>query len=202
MSTPSLEIERRRQILRAARRRLEHYGYEKTTMGEIAADSGVAVGTLYLHFKNKEDLLVAFGEECQSRYLEALEQIASSPLPPADRLRELTRRRVLGIKEQMEATPHGGDVLLRMMQKQHACCRSMQEREAQMIESILREGVGRGEFEVADPARTARVFRSAFSGFMPPASLGRPPEEVAREVDALYALLLRGLRAGARGGRP
>ncbi|MEE9229856.1 MAG: helix-turn-helix domain-containing protein, partial [Acidobacteriota bacterium] len=42
---------RRREILQAARRRLEHYGYEKTTMAEIASDAGMAVGTLYQYFK-------------------------------------------------------------------------------------------------------------------------------------------------------
>lgn len=185
---------RRREILRAARRRLEHYGYEKTTMTEIASDAGVAVGTLYQYFKNKEDLIVAFGEECQNRYLEALEHISGSKLPPLARLRELTRLRVLEIKRQMEATPHGGEILLQMMQSGHACCRKMHHRERQMIEEVLREGVRQGEFNVADPQKTARVFDSAFSGFMPPASLGRSRDELEREIDALFNLLLNGLR--------
>ncbi len=185
---------RRREILRAARRRLEHYGYEKTTMAEIATDAGVAVGTLYQYFKNKEDLIVAFGEECQNRYLKALERNSGSELPPLARLRELTRLRVLEIKRQMEATPHGGEILLRMMQSGHACCQKMHDRERQMIEEILREGVRRGEFNVSDPLETARVFESAFSGFMPPASLGRSGEELERDIDALFNLLLNGLR--------
>jgi TetR/AcrR family fatty acid metabolism transcriptional regulator len=196
MSIAPAESERRRRILQAARHRLEHYGYEKTTMAEIAADAGMAVGSLYLHFRNKEDLLVAFAVECQERYLRALERIAASEAPPSSRLRELVRLRALAIKEQLEATPHGGDVLLRMMRGGHACCHRMEERELEMIESILREGAARGEFAVADPAQTARVFRSAFAGFMPPLSLGRPAAEVAREVEALYGLLLRGLHCG------
>ena len=190
-----LDPERRRRIIETARRRLEHYGYEKTTMAEIAAEAGMAVGTLYLYFRNKEDLLEAFGEQCQGRYMQALQRIANSDLPPTERLRELARRRVLAMKEQIEATPHGGDILLRMMQRGHTFCRDREERERKMVEQILREGTALGEFSVADPAQAARVFRSAFSGFMPPASLGRSNEEVAREVEALYALLLGGLRA-------
>ncbi|MCZ6779666.1 MAG: TetR/AcrR family transcriptional regulator [Acidobacteria bacterium] len=185
---------RRRKILQAARRRLEHYGYEKTTMAEIASDAGMAVGTLYQYFKNKEDLIVAFGEECQNRYLDALERISGSKLPPLARLRELIRLRVLEIKRQMEATPHGGEILLRMMQSGHACCQKMHDRERQMTEEVLREGVRRGEFNVADPLETARAFESAFSGFMPPASLGRSRHELESEIDALFNLLLNGLR--------
>lgn len=188
---------RRREILQAARRRLEHYGYEKTTMAEIATDAGVAVGTIYQYFKNKEDLIVAFGEECQERYLEALVRISESSLPPQERLRELARLRVLEIKRQMEATPHGGESLLRMMQKGHTCCQKMRERERRMIEEILREGAEQGEFNVTNPREIARVFQSAFSGFMPPASLGRSGKELESEIDALFNLLLHGLKRRA-----
>lgn len=187
---------RRYQILEAARRRLEHYGYEKTTMAEIAAAAGLAVGTLYVYFRNKEDLLAAFGEECQEEYLHGLQRIARSKIDPAQRLRELARLRVLASKKQMEATPHGGDILLRLMRMGHACCARMSERERRMVEQILRDGIARGEFEVSDPAETARVFLTAFAGLMPPASLGRPKGEVEREVEALYGLLLRGLQPG------
>jgi len=46
-------------IVDAARKRFQHYGIGKTTMQEIAADAGVAVGTLYLYFSNKDELVVA-----------------------------------------------------------------------------------------------------------------------------------------------
>jgi AcrR family transcriptional regulator len=191
------DLERRRRILQEARRRLEHYGFEKTTMAEIAADAGIAVGTLYLYFRNKEDLLFAFGKECQDRYVDAQQQLARSRIPPAERLRQLTHLRVLGLKEQMEATPHGGEILMGMMQTGHTCCQARERLEVEMIEQILREGIASGEFSVEDPARAARAFRCAFSGLLPPASLGRPAEGVRREVDAVYELVLRGLKASA-----
>ena len=55
---------KRARILEVARRRFSHYGYDKTTMAEIAEDAGMAVGTLYLFFKNKQDIVMAFGESC------------------------------------------------------------------------------------------------------------------------------------------
>ena len=51
------------RILAAARDRFEHYGVAKTTMQEIATDAGVAVGTLYLYFRNKDELIVACARE-------------------------------------------------------------------------------------------------------------------------------------------
>ncbi|MBZ0297680.1 MAG: TetR/AcrR family transcriptional regulator [Anaerolineae bacterium] len=51
------EIELR--ILSAAARLIGHYGYEKTTIDEIARDAGVAKSTLYTRWKTKESLVYA-----------------------------------------------------------------------------------------------------------------------------------------------
>ncbi len=49
--------ERRRQdIMVAARRVFSAKGYEKTTMEDIAREVELSPGTLYLYFKNKDDL--------------------------------------------------------------------------------------------------------------------------------------------------
>ncbi len=51
--------ERAERILQAAATLIERWGYNKTTMDDIARYSGVGKGTLYLHWKTKEDLLHA-----------------------------------------------------------------------------------------------------------------------------------------------
>jgi AcrR family transcriptional regulator len=51
--------ERERRILDAAARLIEHYGYDKTTVDEIAREAGISKGAIYLHFKSKEDLFEA-----------------------------------------------------------------------------------------------------------------------------------------------
>jgi AcrR family transcriptional regulator len=50
--------DKRRAILDAARELFARQGYEETTIAEIARDAGVAVGTVYLYFQNKHDILV------------------------------------------------------------------------------------------------------------------------------------------------
>jgi len=49
----------REQILTATRRVLERDGYEKTTIRRIAAELGCAVGSIYRHFHDKRELLLA-----------------------------------------------------------------------------------------------------------------------------------------------
>ena len=56
---PNDPRERKRQrILQAGTRLFVAQGYRKTSVDEIARDAGVSKGTVYLYFKNKNDLLV------------------------------------------------------------------------------------------------------------------------------------------------
>jgi AcrR family transcriptional regulator len=50
--------DKRRAILVAARELFARQGYEETTIAEITRDAGVAVGTVYLYFQNKHEILV------------------------------------------------------------------------------------------------------------------------------------------------
>ncbi len=51
--------ERADRILDAAAELILRWGYKKTTIDDIARQAGVAKGTIYLHWKTREDLLVA-----------------------------------------------------------------------------------------------------------------------------------------------
>jgi AcrR family transcriptional regulator len=57
MGEEEASIEQR--ILEAAKALFVHYGYDKTTMNEIAEKAGVAKSTLYLRWKKKEELFEA-----------------------------------------------------------------------------------------------------------------------------------------------
>jgi AcrR family transcriptional regulator len=51
--------ERETRILEAAARLIAHYGYDKTTVSDIAEEAGISKGAVYLHYKSKEGLFEA-----------------------------------------------------------------------------------------------------------------------------------------------
>ena len=53
----------RDQILTAARARITHYGYAKTTMAEIASDCAMSVGNIYRFFGSKLDIAEALARK-------------------------------------------------------------------------------------------------------------------------------------------
>ncbi len=59
MTETSANPERADRILDAAVRLISHYGYDKTTVSDIANEAGVSKGAIYLHWKSKEDLFEA-----------------------------------------------------------------------------------------------------------------------------------------------
>lgn len=59
---------RRQRILDAAESLTLHYGYDKTTVSDIAREAGVSKGAIYLHFDSKETLFEALLEREIWRY--------------------------------------------------------------------------------------------------------------------------------------
>ncbi len=90
--------EREQRILDAAARLIIHYGYDKTTVGEIAHEAGVSKGAVYLHWDSKDALFKALLlREMQTftiRWLELIEQD-----PNGGQLQALYRHSLLAIQE-------------------------------------------------------------------------------------------------------
>lgn len=65
------------QILTAAIKVFAERGFSQSTISQIAQEAGVADGTIYLYFKNKDDILVQFyermTEHVSTRFWEAVE---------------------------------------------------------------------------------------------------------------------------------
>lgn len=72
--------ERADRILDAAAELLLRWGYNKTTIDDIARLAGVAKGTIYLHWKTREDLFTALMRREYIRVVEEIQQrIADDP---------------------------------------------------------------------------------------------------------------------------
>lgn len=73
----------RADLLSAARQVFITRGYQEATISEITQIADVAMGTFYLHFRDKEELLVALAEEGLATIREQIHAtIAQAPADP------------------------------------------------------------------------------------------------------------------------
>ncbi|WP_407269142.1 TetR/AcrR family transcriptional regulator [Radiobacillus sp. PE A8.2] len=63
-----------KQIIDAAVDVIAENGYHASQVSKIAKHAGVADGTIYLYFKNKEDILVSMFREKMGQFIEKIEQ--------------------------------------------------------------------------------------------------------------------------------
>ncbi len=78
---------KRGAILETATRLFAEQGYRRTSMDDVAAEVGVAKGTLYLYFPKKVDLLIACAALEKSRWMPRLLGILTADEPAATRLK-------------------------------------------------------------------------------------------------------------------
>ena len=70
--------ERKQEILDAAETLFYRKGFEATTTTDLLEMVGIARGTLYYHFKAKEDIMDALIERCSQRIFKKAEEIAGA----------------------------------------------------------------------------------------------------------------------------
>jgi len=83
---------RKRDMLQAAQRLFAEKGYHATPTSEIASLAGVAQGTLFYHFKNKEGILLSLLQQTTGAYLEDAQEILEAAPNGLQSILDLTER--------------------------------------------------------------------------------------------------------------
>ncbi len=74
------------QIIDAAVIAIAENGYHQAQVSKIAKQAGVADGTIYLYFKNKEDILISLFEEKMGNLLKKLNEMIAGNETAAEKL--------------------------------------------------------------------------------------------------------------------
>ena len=86
--TQQYKIEIREKIIKAAIDAFSKNGFDRTRMDDVAKTADLSKGTIYLHFKSKEDLFYAI---CENNLAEAKQQISTMFAKKEDIVSEIER---------------------------------------------------------------------------------------------------------------
>jgi len=184
------------RILEATEDVLRRYGLAKATVVDVARALDVSHGSVYRHFPSKASLRQAVAKRWLDRANAPLEKIAEASGPAPARL-EKWLRTMFEIKyKKVCDDPEMFATYLTLAQDACEAVRAHKERLVGQVAHILSDGVKQGAFQVADVKTTARAVFDATTRYHHPAHSDewKDPQLAAR-IDALLALLLRGLEA-------
>jgi AcrR family transcriptional regulator len=152
------------QIIDAACKRFALFGFEKTTMKEIAGDLNMSKGSLYYYFPDKENLYKAIVFKEHDQFIQTIQREVEQAIEPAAMLRkvvlirqELFRTLINLGRTRTDALPE-----IHLFMKETVASLRSQERE--IIRDILSKGVSEGIFNVNDKEEMADLFLDMLKG--------------------------------------
>src|SRR5512141_1577840 len=160
--SPGADPEKRRRILEAAIRTFGRRGFHEARIADIAADAKVAEGTVYLYFRNKEDLLGVVFDESMDEVLEKGRALARMKAPAGERLTALVDLHLQFIGSDRDLASVFQIELRRSARLVERFSRSKLVEYFRLLGDVLRDGIARGEFRRGlDPKLAVRILFGA-----------------------------------------
>ena len=193
---PKGSPDKRDRILKAAIKVFAKNGFYATRVSEIAKAAGVADGTIYLYFKNKDDVLITIFQDGIQQLLVILREVASSGQPFDERITHIIELQ-LGLLEEQRDLAEVITVNLRQsssLLKQYAAPLFMEY--IDVIAGLVREGQKEGAFRKDINSRVvARSLFGALDAILLTWALGEAdPASLRKAASHCASLFLEGLR--------
>ena len=148
----------RARILAAAEPRFADFGYRRTGIAEIARDAGVAPGTLYRYFENKEEIFRAVMREGLACWLDAARRVLAQPGTALERLARLAQTSMDFNRENSLVNSvyrRDGEIIFApLLEELH---QQLITQNVAMIAEVIRDGIREGTLRDVDPERAAFI---------------------------------------------
>lgn len=135
-----------KQIIDAAVIVIAEYGYHQAQVSKIAKQAGVADGTIYLYFKNKEDILISLFQEKMGELVEKIENEVRGKQSASEKLEVLIQKHF----EILSSDPHLAKVTQLELRQSNKDLRFKINEVLKgyliLVDSVIKEGMEEGEF--------------------------------------------------------
>jgi len=189
MKSDKIEI-----VVAAARTLFSRFGYNKTTVDDIARESFVAKSTVYNYFNSKEEIFDAVIEKEGGILFHEINKAIEDISDPYEMLRVYAKTRMLHVKQLRNLYyVLTDDYLMHHSFIDKARNKSL-EREIKVIAGILKQGVDGGFFKVKDLNLTSFLIITAWKGLDIPWTVDVELPDPYESVDYIIEMLFNGIR--------
>lgn len=177
-------------IIDAAVKVIAQNGYHSSQVSKIAREAGVADGTIYLYFQNKEDVLISLFKVKMGEFTETVKKELEKLSDPFEKLAKL-------ITLHFSILENDRDLALvlqiQLRQSEHSIRQGIAQPLKEyynVLEQLLRDGIEKGSFRADLDVRVARMM---LFGTMDEVAtcwvLSQKPYILAQQVKPVYNLL-------------
>ncbi len=192
---PDVSEERKAQIVEAAVAVFSRLGFERARMEDVARESGLSKGTLYLYYESKDELIGALLESVFDWGMRDLKNALASEGSASERLRKLGGLMsgeieklyvLLPVWFEFYAVAARDEGVRRFM-------KSYFEEYREILAEIVHDGIQRGEFRQVDVEEVTVTLVSLFEGVTLLWAFDPKTVPIGSQIEASIRLLLEGL---------
>lgn len=182
------------QIIDAAVKVIAENGYYHSQVSKIAKEAGVADGTIYLYFENKEDILISLFEEKMGHFVEKIKEKMQDESSVEKRLLILIQMHFMQLE-----MDHDLAIVTQLELRQSNIAIRLKVNEVlkgylTLVDSILKEGIKTGIFEEDLDIRIARqLIFGAIDEVVTNWVMKDHRYELAPIAEIIHRMLLKGL---------
>jgi AcrR family transcriptional regulator len=184
---------KRQSIQEAVIRLMCRDGLQSVTMERVAQEVGIAKGTVYLHYRDKQQLLDAVKESSLAPLSEKIDDILGTPMSPERRLRAYALHYLTYFHEQRD--------LFRILLYEREVTRVQgsryqADRYKRLVDSVtrvIREGIADGSFRDVPAQHLAAMFVEAGIAIVNQRLLTEHPVAVEDDAALIADVFLRGI---------
>jgi len=184
----------RTQIIEAATAHFSHYGYDKTTVSDLAKAIGFSKAYIYKFFPSKQAIGEVICANCLSQIEADVHQALSATAAPPEKLLVLFTVIVESSLRLFLQDRRLYEIAVAAATDQWPSAQAYQARIREQVEDILSEGRASGEFEtVSDLQMTSHAVYQVLAPYLNPVTLPHLKALHAEQPQALQQLVLRSL---------
>lgn len=185
-------MDKKEQIRQAAIHVFAEKGFYGATTDAIAAEAGVAVGTIYNYFQNKQDVLEYIFEVEYAKRKQFYEELKKVDLPPVEKISRIIIKHFAEVKE----NPKLVKIVLTERQFTDMCV-PQRSGLRQFMEEIITEGKQKGIMHDVDPEILAAMLfgtiEAVMGEYLARQQEGNGSDVFDRAQQEMVKLLRRGL---------
>ena len=194
---PDVSEERKDQIMNAAEEVFTQKGFDEARMDDIAEETGLSKGTLYLYYKSKNDLIIAILDRIFQREFRDLEKLDLSDMSASDAMWKMVDHAAKDVKIMFRLIPLTFEFLGMAFRNKFVqkAFKTYLDRYMDVLIPIVQHGIDTGEFHQTDAKEVAIAVGAVMEGTILLWVYDRSLADLEQHLRSGMKLLLEGVKA-------